>query len=104
MLWSGKRTVSVSRRWAGACRRLIKIKVDTFNFTRNGLLHGRVLDVSQDAIVRDASDTNPRRGRARQSCPGNDLTVEIKTGSRRIISICFRHSSNISKRLSANDR
>jgi len=29
------------------------IKVDTFNFTRYGLLHGRVLSVSQDAITRD---------------------------------------------------
>ncbi len=28
-----------------------QIKVDTFNFTRYGLLHGRVLNVSQDAIV-----------------------------------------------------
>ena len=30
-----------------------EIKVDTFNFTRYGLLHGIVLSVSQDAIVRD---------------------------------------------------
>jgi len=30
-----------------------QIKVDTFNFTRYGLLHGRVVSVSQDAIVRD---------------------------------------------------
>ena len=30
-----------------------EIKVDTFNFTRYGLLHGEVLSVSQDAIVRD---------------------------------------------------
>ncbi|MEZ5890776.1 MAG: HlyD family type I secretion periplasmic adaptor subunit [Xanthobacteraceae bacterium] len=29
------------------------IKIDTFNFTRYGLLQGRVLDVSQDAITRD---------------------------------------------------
>jgi membrane fusion protein, hemolysin D len=28
-----------------------QIKIDTFNFTRYGLLHGRVLSVSQDAIV-----------------------------------------------------
>jgi hemolysin D len=32
-----------------------EIKVDTFNFTKYGLLHGRVLNVSQDAIVRDKS-------------------------------------------------
>jgi hemolysin D len=30
-----------------------EIKVDTFDFTRYGLLHGQVLSVSQDAIVRD---------------------------------------------------
>jgi hemolysin D len=29
--------------------------VETFNFTRYGLLHGRVLHVSQDAITRDKS-------------------------------------------------
>ena len=31
----------------------VEIKVDTFNFTRYGLLHGQVLSVSQDAIIRD---------------------------------------------------
>jgi hemolysin D len=31
----------------------VEIKVDTFNFTRYGLLHGKVLSVSQDAITRD---------------------------------------------------
>src|SRR5262249_58073368 len=30
-----------------------EIKVDTFNFTRYGLLHGKVVNVSQDAVVRD---------------------------------------------------
>ena len=30
-----------------------EIKIDTFNFTRYGLLHGKVLSVSQDAITRD---------------------------------------------------
>jgi hemolysin D len=30
-----------------------EIKIDTFNFTRYGLLHGEVLSVSQDAITRD---------------------------------------------------
>jgi hemolysin D len=30
-----------------------KIKVDTFSFTRYGLLHGRVISISGDAIVRD---------------------------------------------------
>jgi len=31
----------------------VQIKVDTFNFTRYGLLHGQVLSVSQDAISKD---------------------------------------------------
>jgi hemolysin D len=30
-----------------------EVKVDTFNFTRYGLLHGEVVTVSQDAIVRE---------------------------------------------------
>jgi hemolysin D len=30
-----------------------EIKVDTFNFTRYGLLHGEVLSVSRDAVIRD---------------------------------------------------
>ena len=37
-----------------------QIKVDTFNFTRYGLLHGRILSVSQDAIVRDAPPNKTR--------------------------------------------
>jgi len=31
----------------------VAIKIDTFNYTRYGLLHGRVVSVSQDAITRD---------------------------------------------------
>jgi hemolysin D len=31
----------------------VAVKVDTFNFTRYGLLHGKVLSVSHDAITRD---------------------------------------------------
>ena len=96
------------------------IKVDTFNFTRYGLLHGEVLSVSQDAISRDKpqdklaasapgsgaeSDTSEPRSQelvyaARVSldraqmqveerlanlAPGMAVTVEIKTGSRRVI-------------------
>jgi len=30
-----------------------EVKIDTFNFTRYGLLHGEVMSVSRDAIVRD---------------------------------------------------
>jgi hemolysin D len=32
----------------------VEIKVDTFDFTRYGLLHGQVLSLSSDSIVRDA--------------------------------------------------
>jgi hemolysin D len=96
-----------------------EIKVDTFNFTRYGLLHGQVLSVSQDAIIRDRqqdrsndralgtqNDTNEPKGQelnfsARISLdrtkmqiddrmvnlsPGMAVTVEIKTGSRMILS------------------
>ena len=41
-----------------------EIKVDTFTFTRYGLLHGKVLSVSQDAISRDKPQEK-----------GNDKTV-----------------------------
>jgi hemolysin D len=96
-----------------------EIKVDTFNFTRYGLLHGDVLSVSTDAITRDRSQagSNERTSGAAQSSsepkgqeleyaarvsldqthmqvedklvklgPGMAVTVEIKTGRRRIIS------------------
>jgi hemolysin D len=95
------------------------IKIDTFPFTRYGLLHGTVLSVSQDAIVHDKpedktgdkvpgaeSSTSEPKGQelvyaARISLdrtkmqiddnsvnlsPGMAVTVEIKTGSRRVIS------------------
>ena len=38
-----------------------QIKVDTFNFTRYGLLHGRVFSVSQDALVREVSSDNAKQ-------------------------------------------
>jgi hemolysin D len=39
------------------------IKVDTFNFTRYGLLHGKILSVSQDAITRERPrDASNERG------------------------------------------
>jgi len=96
-----------------------EIKVDTFNFTRYGLLHGEVLGVSQDAIIRERPpergseralgtphDTSEPNGQelnysARISldrtlmqvedrmvslAPGMAVTVEIKTGSRTILS------------------
>ena len=96
-----------------------EIKIDTFSFTRYGLLHGNVLNVSQDAITRDKPEdksgdktlgaeltSSEPKGQemnyaARVSLdrtqmrvedklvnlsPGMAVTVEIKTGTRRIIS------------------
>jgi hemolysin D len=95
-----------------------EIKIDTFNFTRYGLLHGTVLTVSQDAIARDkpASDKEKQLSAANTGNsqpqgqelvyaarvsldrtqmevddrlvnlgPGMAVTVEIKTGQRRLI-------------------
>jgi hemolysin D len=95
-----------------------EIKVDTFNFTRYGLIHGRVLSVSPDAITRGRHDEDPHdassrtdkatseqkgeepvyaarvaldqtrmqiEGRSLPLGPGMAVTVEIKTGTRRII-------------------
>ncbi len=46
-----------------------EVKIDTFTFTRCGLLHGAVLSMSQDAITRDRpqdkSSTTGRVGRGR---------------------------------------
>jgi len=109
-----------------------EIKIDTFNFTRYGLLHGKVTSVSQDAIVRDKptdktnasksgalSDSSEPEGQellysARVALdetqmqiedklvnlsPGMAVTVEIKTGKRRIIEylmspvLRYRHES-----------
>src|SRR5262249_38402648 len=96
-----------------------EIKIDTFNFTKYGLLHGKVLSVSADSIIREKP---PGSGNADKSAnagtrssgpagqeliyaarisldqtrmqigdrlvdlaPGMAVTVEIKTGQRRII-------------------
>jgi hemolysin D len=96
-----------------------EIKVDTFNFTRYGLIHGDVLSVSKDAITRDKSQEKRNdKGAERTSgepgqelnyaarvsldrtqmqvedklvnlTPGMSVTVEIKTGSRKIIGYLF---------------
>ena len=44
-----------------------EIKVDTFSFTRYGLLHGEVLSISQDAIIRD--QPQDRSGERRAGTP-----------------------------------
>jgi hemolysin D len=52
-----------------------EIKVDTFNFTRYGLLHGEILSVSQDAIVREKPVD-----RASEKSPGADATSSEPRG------------------------
>jgi hemolysin D len=47
-----------------------EIKVDTFNFTRYGLLHGMVQSVSQDAIARDKPAD--RTGTSKQGASESD--------------------------------
>jgi hemolysin D len=91
----------------------VAIKVQAFDFTRYGLLHGHVRDVSRDAIVGDKRQDYSRDGgagvngatelvyaarivlerpqmeidgRVVQLLPGMAVTAEIKIGSRRIIS------------------
>src|SRR5205814_2465585 len=92
----------------------VEIKIDTFNFTRYGLLHGKVLSVSHDAIARDKAQDKPKGADSATSepqgqelgyaarvsldrsqmqvgdnlvnlSPGMAVTVEIKTGSRTVM-------------------
>ena len=55
-----------------------EIKVDTFNFTRYGLLHGDVLSVSTDAITRDrqqggSNDRTPGAAQSSSEPKGQEL-------------------------------
>ena len=96
-----------------------EIKIDTFSFTRYGILHGKVLSISQDAISRDKPQDKPNdKSKGTESgtsepqgqelgfqarisldrtqmqvgaepvnlTPGMAVTVEIKTGSRTLMS------------------
>lgn len=96
-----------------------EVKIDTFNFTKYGLLHGKVVNISQDAVVREkppsqsGSDKQLNQNGQTSEPPGQQLlyatrvaldntkihiedrlavlspgmavTVEIKTGQRRLI-------------------
>ena len=93
----------------------VKVKVETFNFTRYGLIDGRVTDVSRDVVEPDqgqaggapappgGSQARPSQptyvarialsrssmmidGRSEPLAPGMAITAEIKTGERSIIS------------------
>jgi hemolysin D len=59
----------------------VEIKVDTFDFTRYGLLHGQVLSISSDSIVRDApSDKSPDKsaGAASSEPKGQELSYAAR--------------------------
>ncbi|MFV0679001.1 HlyD family type I secretion periplasmic adaptor subunit [Ottowia sp.] len=73
------------------------VKVDTFEYTKYGTLPGQVIHVSQDAIpdekrgliyavkvLLDQTELDVN-GQATPITPGMSVTVEIKTGDRRII-------------------
>jgi hemolysin D len=91
----------------------VQVKVETFSFTRYGLIHGRVLDVSRDAVTPAASADDvasgapgPRKaggspayiarigldrsdmmidGRLEPLVPGMAVTADIRTGRRTVI-------------------
>ena len=59
----------------------VEIKVHTFNFTRYGLLHGQVRNVSQDSIPRDGADARPRSQNASENDSqqqGQDLVYAVR--------------------------
>jgi hemolysin D len=61
----------------------VEIKVDTFDFTRYGLLHGKVLSISSDSIVRDAqsdksNDKQAGSAAATSEPKGQELTYAAR--------------------------
>jgi hemolysin D len=61
----------------------VEIKVETFDFTRYGLLHGQVLSISSDSIVRDApadkaGDKPPGSSSATSEPKGQELTYAAR--------------------------
>ena len=89
----------ISNRDAGFVQvgQVVEIKVDSFPFTRYGLLRGRVEQVAADAVPgADGSLTFPARisldsdrfevdGATRRISPGMRCSAEIRTGRRRLI-------------------
>jgi hemolysin D len=73
------------------------VKIDAFDYTKYGMIRGRVLLVSKDAVddekrgpvykthVRLDSTSMPVDGRQASLTPGMTVHVEIRTGSRRVI-------------------
>ncbi|MBN8774271.1 MAG: hemolysin secretion protein D [Thiobacillus sp. 63-78] len=74
-----------------------EVKVETFPFTKYGTLHGTITQVSSDAIqdeklgliystrVKLARDTIRVENKTVRLSPGMAVTVEVKTGTRRVI-------------------
>ena len=74
-----------------------EVKVETFPFTKYGTLHGTITQVSPDAIqdeklgliyatrVKLAKDTLQVENKTVRLTPGMAVTVEVKTGKRRVI-------------------
>jgi len=73
------------------------LKVDTFNFTKYGLLDAQVVDISNDAVedkqygwgfkvrLSIKSDALMVAGSSLSITPGMTITAEIKTGKRRLL-------------------
>ena len=74
-----------------------EVKVETFPFTKYGTIHGKITQVSSDAIqdeklgliyvtrVKLAKDTLQVENKLVRLTPGMAVTVEVKTGTRRVI-------------------
>lgn len=74
-----------------------EVKVETFPFTKYGTIHGKITQVSSDAIqdeklgliystrVKLVKDTIQLENKAVRLTPGMAVTVEVKTGTRRVI-------------------
>jgi hemolysin D len=61
----------------------VAIKVDTFNFTRYGLLHGKVLTVSHDAITNDKPDNrNADKGQSAEASSSEPHGQELVYAAR----------------------
>ena len=56
-----------------------QIKVDTFNFTRYGVLHGKVVSVSSDSIVRDVAPDKARDNRGMATRPASPKARSLVT-------------------------
>ncbi len=74
-----------------------EVKIDTFNFTKYGLIEGKLVNISNDAVpdeklglrylasVEIAKDWMQVENRKVNLAPGMSVAVEIKTGQRRLI-------------------